>query len=133
MFGRYRKKNEGENIYESELNAVLKGYAVCEETIYGNLKNERSVIVEEYGKTIYIEEKEESIRGLYSEKGELICKIEKFPFLVGKRKEDVDFPISDYSASRVHARFIEKEDGIYLEDLNSTNGTFKNGLRTCGI
>ena len=37
--------------------------------------------------------------------------------------------MSDYSASRVHARFVQEKDGIYLEDLNSTNGTFKNGLR----
>lgn len=129
FFGRYRKKNEEENSYADELSIALNGYAVCEETIYGGIKRETASIVEEYGKTIYIEEKEDEVRGLYSEKGELICKIEKFPFLVGKRKEDVDFPLSDYSASRVHARFIEKEDGIYIEDLNSTNGTFKNGLR----
>ena len=78
---------------------------------------------------ILIEEKEETIRALYTEKGELAVSISKFPFVVGKRKEDVDYVLADYSTSRVHARFVEEKDGIYLEDLNSTNGTFKNGLR----
>ena len=59
----------------------------------------------------------------------MVIQLEKFPFVLGKRKEDSDFVLTDYSASRVHARFVEGEEGIYLEDLNSTNGTFKNGLR----
>ena len=101
---------------------MVSGYAVCEETEY-------TVRSEEYGKTIYIEEKEESVPGLYTEKGELAVSIVKFPFVVGKRKEDADYVLSDYSSSRVHARFVQEKDGIYLEDLNSTNGTFKNGLR----
>ena len=29
----------------------------------------------------------------------------------------------------MHARIIKQGAEIYLEDLNSTNGTFKNGLR----
>lgn len=66
---------------------------------------------------------------MYTEKGELVILLEKFPFLIGKRREDVDYALGDYSASRVHARFVAETDGIYLEDLNSTNGTFKNGLR----
>jgi hypothetical protein len=31
--------------------------------------------------------------------------------------------------SRRHARILRRADGIYLEDLNSTNFTFLNGLR----
>ena len=128
FFERYRKKSEKDS-YINELGTVRAEFSVCEETVYDEPKNVLPTAVEEYGKTIYIEEREENVRGLYSECGELICKLEKFPFLVGKRKEDVDFSISDYSVSRVHARFVEKEDGIYVEDLNSTNGTYKNGLR----
>ena len=29
----------------------------------------------------------------------------------------------------MHARFIKLDDGIYVEDVNSTNGTYKNGVR----
>ena len=55
--------------------------------------------------------------------------LEKFPFVIGKKKENVDLVINDYSASRVHARITHEEGGYFIEDLNSTNGTFKNGLR----
>ena len=55
--------------------------------------------------------------------------LEKFPFVIGKKKEAVDLVLNDYSASRVHARIIREEGGTYIEDVNSTNGTFKNGLR----
>ncbi len=124
-----RRKQEQKNIYREEMRRMINGYAVCEEIDYkGNVEKDTEQ-AEEFGKTIYIEEKSDPVRGLYTEKGELIVQIEKFPFVVGKRKEDADYVLSDYSASRVHARFVEEKDGIYLEDLNSTNGTFKNGLR----
>jgi predicted component of type VI protein secretion system len=40
-----------------------------------------------------------------------------------------DVPISDPEISRRHARFIMQADGIVIEDLGSTNGTFINGQR----
>jgi len=122
LLGLGKRKSDNRNSYREELRQMVSGYAVCEETEY-------TVKPEEYGKTIYIEEKAETLPGLYTEKGELAVSIAKFPFVVGKRKEDADYVLSDYSASRVHARFVKEKDGIYLEDLNSTNGTFKNGLR----
>ncbi len=54
--------------------------------------------------------------------------LKEFPCTVGKMKEEVSMIISDISVSRVHCRFIEKEDKICIMDLNSTNGTFLNGL-----
>jgi len=41
-----------------------------------------------------------------------------------------DIPISsdEYASSR-HARFEPRRDGIYVEDVGSTNGTFVNGIR----
>ena len=85
---------------------------------------------EEYGKTVYIEETERELpRGLYRDNGELAVRIDKFPFVIGKRKEETDLVLDDRSISRIHARILEEEGNIYLEDLNSTNGTFKNGLR----
>ena len=51
-----------------------------------------------------------------------------FPFLVGKSKEQVDYVLDDTSISRVHARFTLREDVVYLTDLNSTNGTKRNGV-----
>ena len=41
-----------------------------------------------------------------------------------------DVPISgDEYASARHARFEPRRDGIYVEDIGSTNGTFVNGIR----
>lgn len=52
-----------------------------------------------------------------------------FPFIIGKSKEQSDYVLEDSSVSRIHARFTLRDDIVYLTDLNSTNGTCKNGVR----
>ena len=59
----------------------------------------------------------------------MFARIDKDSLIIGKKKEEVDAVLEDISVSRMHAGIYREEDGIYLEDLNSTNGTFKNGLR----
>ena len=54
--------------------------------------------------------------------------LSSFPFVIGKNKEQVDYVLDDTSVSRVHARFTLREDVVYLTDLNSTNGTKRNGV-----
>lgn len=107
--------------------------AVGEEVVYGkgdDDPSEEERNEEEYGKTVYLEESEkEPSRGLYREDGELAVRIDKFPFVIGKKREEADLVLEDRSVSRIHARILDEEGSIYLEDLNSTNGTFKNGLR----
>ena len=100
--------------------------AVSEELNYGSGEQEDE---EEYGRTIYLEPQKEQCRGLYRNNGELAVRIDKLPFVVGKKKDEVDYVLEDRCASRLHARILEENGCIYLEDLNSTNGTFKNGLR----
>ena len=47
-----------------------------------------------------------------------------FPKVLGSEKQECDLVIEDDSAvSRVHAKFSEKEQQYYVQDLNSTNGT----------
>lgn len=53
----------------------------------------------------------------------------KFPYTVGKMAGCVDCVLADNSISRIHARFEKEGDSIQLTDMNSTNGTYKNGLR----
>lgn len=124
-----RRKQEQRNSYREQMRRMVNEYAVCEETDYAGGGVDEPAAAEEFGKTIYIEEKVEVTHKLLTDKGELAVLFSKFPFVLGKRKEDVDFVLSDYTASRVHARFVAEEGEIYIEDLNSTNGTFKNGLR----
>jgi pSer/pThr/pTyr-binding forkhead associated (FHA) protein len=46
--------------------------------------------------------------------------------LVG-RAPTADIKVSDPRASRLHARIEVREDGVYVEDLGSRNGTQVNG------
>lgn len=53
----------------------------------------------------------------------------QLPLTVGKLAGSVDMVITDPSISRRHAKFAREEGHVYMTDLNSTNGTFKNGFR----
>lgn len=136
--GRRKRQKERED-YRERMRDKLQGMkplAVCEETVYTEKSETRfkeefeEEGTEEYGKTIYIEDTPlRKEPGLYKTDGEMVMMITEFPFLIGKKKEDVSLVINDYSVSRLHARITEEEGVCYIEDLNSTNGTFKNGLR----
>ena len=53
--------------------------------------------------------------------------IDKPVFRIGKERSYVDYFIGDNPAiSRSHANIIIKQDGYYLEDMNSTNHTYVN-------
>lgn len=104
--------------------------AVGEKMAYGMEEDNKEDESEEYGRTVYLEEQQkEQTRGLYRDNGELAVRIDKLPFVIGKKRDEVDYALEDRSVSRIHARILEEDGYIYLEDLNSTNGTFKNGLR----
>lgn len=123
----YRKKQDPvsyQELLRQQVNMQALG-AVSEEIVYDKEESEE----EEYGKTVYMEQQREQCRGLYRDNGELAVRIDKLPFMIGKKREEVDYVLEDRSASRIHARILEENGCIYLEDLNSTNGTFKNGLR----
>ena len=55
--------------------------------------------------------------------------LDHFPFTVGRRT-DRDLVLTDPRVSREHAQFMRENDGIYIEDQNSRQGTFVNGERT---
>lgn len=50
------------------------------------------------------------------------------PLTIG-RLSDCDIRIEDASLSRTHVRLVPMADGILVEDLRSTNGTFVNDQR----
>ena len=54
--------------------------------------------------------------------------LDSLPVTAGKMKGRVQLLLPDASVSRIHARFVEKEGRTALMDLNSTNGTFINGI-----
>lgn len=56
--------------------------------------------------------------------------LDHFPFIIGKLEKAADYVILDKSVSRMHAKFIKRdgENMVYVMDLNSKNGTLKNGI-----
>ena len=87
---------------------------------------------EEYGNTVFLDttsyKKENKLYG--TNKGNKYhIDLDKLPCTIGKMSGSVDVVIKDSTISRIHARLTNKEGEIYVTDMNSMNGTFKNGLR----
>ncbi|MDD6657915.1 MAG: DUF6382 domain-containing protein [Lachnospiraceae bacterium] len=149
---------ENKNHYENTENAVPDGFidmdrdffpemdldkADCEDdekidydnygkTTYGEMDSSNSMNENDMYETVLLQE------NCYVEQRILIGKIKgkkrqidlsAFPFVIGKSKEQADYVIDDPSISRIHARFTLRDGIVYLTDLNSTNGSMKNGIR----
>lgn len=122
IFTSKKKEREIRENYRQSMQENMQGYAVAEETVYG----------EEYGKTIYIEgsgDPTKTKREVCTPEGRVLAVIDRPITTIGKRKEEADIVLEDMSVSRLHARIVKEKEKYYIEDLNSTNGTFKNGLR----
>lgn len=57
--------------------------------------------------------------------------ISHFPFRVG-RKHGLSLTLPRATVSGMHAELVEKNRGLWIRDLSSTNGTFVNGDRLAG-
>lgn len=121
---RNRKGREQElrEQYRESAQQLMTGYVVAEETEYE----------EEYGRTAFITERPEKKdvkRRLYHSDGRKASDLEVANLLIGKYKGKVDIYIEDESVSRMHARILKDQGEYYLEDSNSTNGTYLNKQR----
>lgn len=67
------------------------------------------------------------LEGEYAD-NKLYFEIDKEQIMIGKMKGKVDIELSDMSISRIHAKIYQRDDKVMLKDLNSTNGTYKNGV-----
>lgn len=85
----------------------------------------------DFGNTVYIPWTENYENKLYSLDRKMKCHIDlgRLPLVVGKLAGAVDMVIDEHSISRMHAKFFREGNKIYVSDLNSTNGTFRNGMR----
>ncbi len=59
---------------------------------------------------------------------EVNISLERLPMTVGKQANVSDFVINDTAVSKMHARFEERDGRVFVCDLNSTNGTVRNGV-----
>ena len=120
---RRKRERELRGAYEQSMQQEMRGYAVAEESVYEP---------EDYGNTICMEIKKDNevrVPMLYSPEGRLLAQMDATSITIGKRKGEVQLCLEDMSVSRLHAKLIREGEDVYIEDLNSTNGTFKNGLR----
>jgi len=120
--GKKARDQEKREEYREEMQQLLNGYAVAEETEYE----------EGYGRTAFIAqkpEKKEEVRRLYHADGRKASELDTDNLLIGKHKDKVDLYLEDDSVSRMHARILRDQKQYYLEDENSTNGTYCNQTR----
>lgn len=124
IFDGKKKDREIRDQYRQNMQEIMSGYAVAEDTSYDE--------DDDYGRTIYIEEpaaEKETKRRIETSKGQLVAVIKDPVLTMGKKKGEADIVLEDASVSRLHARITKEKDTYFIEDLNSTNGTFKNGLQ----
>jgi hypothetical protein len=58
-----------------------------------------------------------------------VFSLDTHPLTIGRAvNNDVSMPDDEYASGR-HARFEPRRDGVWVEDIGSTNGTFVNGIR----
>ena len=99
------------------------GRPVCPETLYRR--------EEEDCKTMLIMPPSQNVcRQLRAVRNNEIIRIpDKLPCIIGKDAGGADIVIASKAISRVHARIYEQDGVLFLQDLNSKNGTFKNALQ----
>lgn len=84
-----------------------------------------------YGRTVLLSVNGKMAENILMEKKrgkELAHHIEEFPYIIGKVKDSVDLVLNDVSVSRIHAKLTEEDGQVYVQDCNSTNGTYVNGV-----
>ena len=83
-------------------------------------------------KTVLLSEDMMGCRGklIYESGGRGGCDLDvkRSPFSIGSRQGGNDAVLSSDAVSRYHARIILRDGSFFLEDLNSKNGTFVNGV-----
>lgn len=59
----------------------------------------------------------------------IVLEADKDTIIIGRGKKESDYRLPTTQISRIHACIHLKDGGVYLEDKNSTNGTFINSVR----
>lgn len=118
----FGKKEEEDNEYfevpSYDFNEIKK--AMTEET--PKAESEGTVFIP------WIEDNENKLYGM-GKGNKYHIDLAKCPIIVGKLRGSVDMVLDDSSVSRMHAKFLRDGNRYFMMDLNSTNGSFRNGIR----
>lgn len=128
FFAMSLRQRKGQEAAEEMMEALRQDADLFYE-MEGEEEKEKEHALEE--KTVYMDIQRENERKLYGIGKARRQKIllDGLPCLIGKEKGLVTHVISDPSVSRMHARFYEEGEAVWMQDLNSTNGTYHNGMR----
>ena len=110
-------KNQRGNCSETFIcgeTCVLMG----EEMLYKE-EEKAETVMEDNNKHLYLESFE---KGKYDP-----IRIRKESVILGTMADSCNYTLMARGISRMHAKLMERADGLYLLDLNSTNGTYLNG------
>lgn len=116
--------------FRDEKTVVLQD--VLDKNINTNMNFRQEETKERYGETVFMDlHKQKMEYKLYAldKKNKKHIELTQFPFTIGKMAGCVDCVLMDDSISRLHARIEKQDEKVLLTDMNSTNGTYKNGLR----
>lgn len=114
-----RFRAECKNLWDND-----SGIVTCGETTVltsGDVtdQNKEVIVTEDYTTQLYLESME---KGKYEP-----VHLNKRSIVLGAMPDSCDYILRARGVSRMHAKLMGKPDGIYLLDLNSTNGTYLNG------
>lgn len=124
--GEYRKRDFKEEEYQIE-NKHEKNTQREDDQKEINQNAESEI----YGRTVLLSGGGRMAMNILIEKRhgkEIVHQIEDFPYLIGKIKNSVNLVLNDVSVSRIHAKLTEEDGQVYVQDCNSTNGTYVNGV-----
>ena len=136
----FKKKNRMKEIHELQEDSLLEKHELVgypsyrpEERTYEEAHSwEKEPVVQQqyaYGDTICLQQlpdREPYLSGRINGE-DIMIRLDNLPLTIGKMTGRVDYVISDSTVSKIHARIEERNGAIYVEDLNSTNGTLRNG------
>ena len=69
--------------------------------------------------TISLKFNEKILKTIESDKNEI---------MIGRNAEN-DIVVENLAVSKLHARIVKQDEAYYIEDLNSTNGTYLNKIK----
>lgn len=113
----YLKEYREENPQDDRLQNDIEKEGVNMETTVLCLENQQ-IVVEDIPKELCLKSLSPK------EYGDLI--IDKNSIVLGSMKGGCSYVVKKSGISRMHAKLVKKEDGLFLLDLNSTNGTYLN-------
>lgn len=125
-------KNTGNDVVCNEPGSFREGNTYLENYTGKNEGGYDENPDDSIGRTVYMEnvaENTDSRRRIYDVDGKMLRVLAEDSLVLGKKTGEADVIINNSSVSRVHARISYSNGEYIIEDLNSTNGTFKNGLR----